>query len=100
MNIKSLEINLLKASEIQDGDVIIVKTSPEEKSKLTKDNVQEIYQNISKMINKKNISIYFFPKNLSVDIIKNHVKVIETRRENIEESLKNNENTDTSLNIK
>jgi hypothetical protein len=82
MNIEKLEINLFKVSEIKDGDVILVKVSGEEKANFKKENIEYIYNQIKK-IAKKDISIYFFPKNLSIDIIKNHVKNIEDNKEKI-----------------
>lgn len=91
MDIKSLEINILKASEVKDGDTILVKIKEEDKSKLTKENIKSLYDQIKKII-KKDISIYFFPKNLSIDIIKNHVKNIEGSKEQILKEEKINEN--------
>jgi hypothetical protein len=82
MDIKSLEINILKASEVKDGDTILVRVSEEEKSKFTKENIKNLYEQIKKIIG-KDISIYFFPKNLSIDVIKNHIKNIEDSKESI-----------------
>lgn len=82
MNIESLEINLFKTSEIHDRDTILVKIDEQDKSKFTKENIKNLYDQIKK-ITKKDISIYFFPKNLSIDIIKNHVKNIESSKEQI-----------------
>ncbi len=82
MNIKSLEINLFKTSEINDGDTILVKIDDYQKSNFNKENIKVLYDEIKK-ITKKDISIYFFPKNLSIDIIKNHVKNIENNKEEI-----------------
>lgn len=92
MKIESLEINLLKASQIEDGDIIIVKISKDEKLKLTKENVQSLHKHISEITKKPHIPIYFFPKNVSVEMIKTHVKTIETQRPNLEQSLNQNEN--------
>lgn len=93
MDIKSLEINLFKTSEINDNDTILIKIDEKEKAKLKKEDIQTLYNQIQKIV-KKNISIYFFPKNLSIDIIKNHVKNIESsKKEILEETEKlNNEN--------
>ena len=93
MDIKSLEINLFKTSEINDNDTILIKIDEKEKSKLKKEDIQTLYNQIQKIV-KKNISIYFFPKNLSIDIIKNHVKNIETSKKEITEEAEklNNEN--------
>ena len=93
MDIKSLEINLFKTSEINDNDTILIKIDEKEKAKLKKEDIQTLYNQIQKIV-KKNISIYFFPKNLSIDIIKNHVKNIESsKKEILEEAEKlNNEN--------
>jgi hypothetical protein len=93
MDIKSLEINLFKTSEINDNDTILIKIDEKEKSKLKKEDIQTLYNQIQKIV-KKNISIYFFPKNLSIDIIKNHVKNIDTSKKEITEEAEklNNEN--------
>lgn len=84
MNIESLEIKLLKSSEIKDGDIIIVKINDTEKSKLDKATVKNLYEQITKMI-KKEIPIYFFPSNLNFEIIKNSI-------ESTQESLKSKDN--------
>lgn len=93
MDIKSLEINLFKTSEINDNDTILIKIDDKEKAKFKKEDIQILYNQIQKIVKKK-ISIYFFPKNLSIDIIKNHVKNIEDSKEEIlkEEKKLNNEN--------
>lgn len=94
MNIESLEINLFKTSEIKDGDTILVKIEDEKKSKFKKEEIKALYDQIKKIV-KKDISIYFFPKNLSIDIIKNHVKNIEDSKEDLlKEDEKLNENND------
>lgn len=94
MDIKSLEINLFKTSEIQDGDTILVKIDEEKKSNLKKEDIKFLYDQIRNIV-KKDISIYFFPKDLSIDIIKNHVKKIEDSKEQIlKEGEKLNENND------
>lgn len=80
MNIKSLEIKLLKSSEIKDGDIIIVKINDTEKSELDKTTIKNLYEKITNMI-KKQIPIYFFPSDLSFEIIKNSI-------ESTQESLK------------
>jgi hypothetical protein len=82
MNIKSLEVSLFKTSEIKDGDTILVKIDDEKKSKFKKDEIKALYDEIKKIV-KKDISIYFFPKDLSIDIIKNHIKNIEASKEKI-----------------
>jgi hypothetical protein len=82
MNIESLEVSLFKTSEIKDGDTILVKIDDEKKSKFKKDEIKALYDEIKK-IAKKDISIYFFPKDLSIDIIKNHIKNIEASKEEI-----------------
>jgi hypothetical protein len=94
MDIKSLEINLFKTSEVQDGDTILVKIDEEKKSNLKKEDIKFLYDQIRNIV-KKDISIYFFPKDLSIDIIKNHVKNIEDSKEQIlKEGEKLNENND------
>ena len=82
MNIESLEVSLFKTSEIKDGDTILVKIDDEKKSKFKKDEIKALYDEIKKIV-KKDISIYFFPKDLSIDIIKNHIKNIEASKEEI-----------------
>ena len=92
LNIESLEINILKASEIKEGDLVIVKMSNEHKSKLNKDDIKNLYQNISKML-KKEIPIYFFPEGLNIDIIKNAIKnqsSVQEQTNNQEYEEKNN----------
>jgi hypothetical protein len=92
MNIESLEINVLKASEIKDGDAIIVKVKETDKMKLSKESVTSLYKQIKTIIKKDDIPIYFFPKNISIDILKAHVEQVEDNKEKIEE-IKNNENS-------
>jgi gentisate 1,2-dioxygenase len=77
MDIKSLEIKLVKSSQIEDGDIIIVKIDEEYKKNLTKQDIKDIYESINNMINKKNIEMYFFPKSFDFEIIKNHVTNFE-----------------------
>jgi hypothetical protein len=94
MDIKSLEINLFKTSEVQEGDTILVKISEEKRANLKKEDIKFLYDEIRKIV-KKDISIYFFPKGLSIDIIKNHVKNIEDSKEQIlKEGDTINENND------
>lgn len=82
MDIESLELNLLKSSQINDGDIILVKIDETKKSKLKKEDIQFLYEQIKK-ITKKDISIYFFPENLSLHLIKNHIKNIEESKAKI-----------------
>lgn len=79
INIESLEINLVKASEINDKDVVIVKVNNEDKLKLTKEEVHQIYSDIKK-ITRKDVSIYFFPKNLDLFLIKKHIENVEKEK--------------------
>jgi hypothetical protein len=72
MKIESLEINLLKASEIKDGDIVIVKIKNAEKANLKQEDITNIYNKILDMTEKK-IPIYFFPDNLNFNIIKDYV---------------------------
>jgi hydroxymethylpyrimidine pyrophosphatase-like HAD family hydrolase len=85
MNIESLEINLLKASEIQEGDVVIVKINEKQKLNLNKEKITEIYNKIIQIINRK-IPIYFFPKDLSFHLIKKSIskasEILETTTQN------------------
>jgi hypothetical protein len=76
MKIEKLEINLFKVSEIKDDDIVIIKVDEKDKIKFTKDNIESIYNEIKKLI-KKDIPIYFFPKSLSVEVMKQHIKNIE-----------------------
>jgi hypothetical protein len=69
MNIKSLEINLFKASQIEEGDVVLIKTSQDEKKSLSKEDVKQLYKKICDITN-KSIPIYFFPKELELEILK------------------------------
>jgi len=85
MNIESLEINVLKVSEIKDGDVLIVKMGTEQRNKMNKNDVKDIYDQVIKMIKRNDISIYFFPEDLSLDIIKNNIKLIEDSKIKIEQ---------------
>lgn len=73
MNIESLEINILKASEIQDNDVVIVKINEFEKANLDTNKIQNLYKKITDMI-KKEVPIYFFPSNFTFEIIKNAIE--------------------------
>jgi hypothetical protein len=82
MDIKSLEINLFKTSEINDGDTIIVKIDDEFKAKMDKDKIYSIYTQIKDIV-KKDISIYFFPKSLSLSLMKEHIKNIEDSKNKI-----------------
>jgi hypothetical protein len=88
MNIESLEINLFKTSELKDGDTILVKIDTEEKAKLKKEDIQDLYSKLTKIIDNKNINIYFFPKNMDIDIIKNHVILTEEEKEKIQNNEK------------
>lgn len=72
MNIESLEINLLKASEIKDGDVVIVKIDEFEKANLDAEKIQSIYKKITDML-KKETPIYFFPSNFTFEIMKDAI---------------------------
>ena len=72
MNIESLEINLLKASEIKDGDVVIVKINEFEKANLDAEKIQSIYKKITDML-KKETPIYFFPSNFTFEIMKDAI---------------------------
>jgi hypothetical protein len=87
MKIESLEINLLKASEIKDGDIVIIKINEKEKEKLDKNKIKHLYEKITQIL-KKEIPIYFFPSNLSVEIIKKSIQVQDrtTKNENTNKS--------------
>jgi hypothetical protein len=69
MKIKSLEKKLLKTSQIEDGDVILIKINSEKKKDLTPDQIKSFYNDM-KMLVKKDVPIVFFPDYLDVEIIK------------------------------
>jgi CRISPR/Cas system-associated endoribonuclease Cas2 len=96
LNIESLEINVLKASEIKDGDILIVKMGKEQKSKMNKEDVKNIYDQVVKMIKRSDISIYFFPEDLSIDIIRNNVKMFEDSKIKIEQETEQQINENNS----
>lgn len=77
MNIESLEINVLKASEIKDGDILLVKIDEKTKSKLDKDTITNLYEKITKML-KKEIPIYFFPSDVTIEILKKTIEIQES----------------------
>lgn len=74
MKIEKLEIKLLESSKIQDGDIILVKIANDEKQKLSKNDIKDLYEKISNMVKKENIGIYFFPDNLEISLIKDLIK--------------------------
>jgi hypothetical protein len=74
MNIESLEIKLLKASEIKDGDILLIKIDEKDKSNLTKESIKNMYNQLLKMMNNKKIPMYFFPKTMDINIIKTAIK--------------------------
>ena len=96
LNIESLEINVLKASEIKDGDILIIKMGKEQKSKMNKEDVKNIYDQVVKMIKRSDISIYFFPEDLSIDIIRNNVKMFEDSKIKIEQETEQQINENNS----
>jgi hypothetical protein len=83
MNIESLEINLLKVSEIKDGDIVIVKVNDNQKLNLDKEAIKNLYEKITKMF-KKEIPIYFFPSNVNFEIIKRGIDTVEDSVNKIE----------------
>jgi hypothetical protein len=91
VNIESLEIKLLKTSEINDGDTIIVKIDDNYKKSLDKDKIYSIYSQIKDIV-KKDISIYFFPKSLSLSLIKEHIKNTGEAKNELIENKKNENN--------
>jgi hypothetical protein len=74
MKIESIEVSLFKTSDIKDGDKLLVRTSSKE---LSSDKIRSLYEELNKMIGKKEVSMYFFPKDVKIDIIKNHIKNTE-----------------------
>ena len=89
MNIESLEIKLLQSSKIEDGDVVIVKVDMNDKKIFEKESIQKLYSQIKNMLNNKDISIYFFPKNLDIDFIKANILNIEKNKEEMNEQIEN-----------
>ena len=87
MDIETLEINLFKASEIKDEDIILVKIDAEQKKDFSKDNIESLYKQLKSLI-KKDIGIYFFPKNIDINLIKNHIELNEKNKEQIIEKAK------------
>ena len=88
MDIQDLEINLCKASEIKDGDVILVKIDPEDRKKFKKEEVENLYKRIKMMTKKENISIYFFPKNASIELVKKNISSFEESKDKMIENIK------------
>ncbi|MEY4370915.1 MAG: hypothetical protein RIQ48_631 [Pseudomonadota bacterium] len=83
MNIEPLEVKLVKSSKIEDGDIVIIKIDSEDKKNFDTDNIKSLYSQIKKMLGDKNLSIYFFPKNLDIDFIKTQVENIESNKDKI-----------------
>ena len=83
MNIEPLEVKLVKSSKIEDGDIIIIKVSTEDKKNFDTENIKNLYAQIKNMIGNKNISIYFFPKNLDIEFVKENIKNIESKKDEI-----------------
>jgi len=92
MKIESLEVNLFKASDIKDGDILLVRIDNEEKNNLTKENVRNIYDQILNMTKRKDLGIYFFPKNLDIEVIKNHIMNVEDSKTDLIKKEDQNEN--------
>jgi hypothetical protein len=82
INIESLEINLFKASEIKDGDIILIKIDSDQKKEFNKENITNLYTQIKDLV-KKDIGIYFFPKNITVEAIKNHISSFEENKQKL-----------------
>lgn len=83
MNIEQLEYKLLKSSKVEDGDILLVKIDPAEKAQFNKESIKSLYDHIIKMVGKNDISIYFFPKNIDIELIKNHVTNIERSKDKL-----------------
>lgn len=80
MNIESLEINLFKVSEIKEKDIVLVKIHQDEKKQLKKEDIQNLYEKITKMVNKE-IPIYFFPANLDIQILRSGLEEAQKAQE-------------------
>jgi hypothetical protein len=81
MDIENLEISLLQASKIQDGDTVLVRLTEEEKEFMTKDKISALYDKIKKCVGEdKKVSIFFFPKTMDISLVKNTMQnVIDSR---------------------
>jgi hypothetical protein len=81
MDIENLEISLLQASKIKDGDTILVRLTEEDKKVMTKDQISQLYQKIKKCVGEeKQISIFFFPKSMELSLVKHTMRnVVESR---------------------
>lgn len=78
MEIQNAELSLFKASDIQSGDVVLVRVAKSFKDQMTGDKAQELYKQIKYMIGEdKNVGIFFFPKDLDISIIKGYLEQAE-----------------------
>jgi hypothetical protein len=78
MKIKNVELSLLKASQVEDGDVILVRISKAFKEKMTAEKARDLYNQIKSMVAEdKNIGIFFFPKEMELSLIKGYLEQAE-----------------------
>ena len=96
MKIENLEIKLLKSSKIEDGDNILVKINDYDKNALSKEDIKNLYQKISSMVEKE-VGIYFFPANLEISLIKDLIKNNSLNNMIKENEYENNNNTDSNF---
>jgi len=77
MEIENLEVSLLKASNIQDGDTVLVRLTEEQKQEMTKEKAGELYNKIKKCVGEdKKIAIFFFPKSMELGLVKDTMKTV------------------------
>lgn len=77
MNIQNAEVSLLKASQIENGDVLLVRMSKKTKESMSAEKAHDLFQQIKSMVGGKEVGIFFFPKDLELSIIKNFLKKAE-----------------------
>ena len=71
MNIENAEVSLLKTSQIESGDVLLVRVSKKIKDSMSAEKAHSLYKQISEMVGPdKKVGIYFFPKDLEISVIK------------------------------
>jgi hypothetical protein len=70
MKIENAEVTLLKASQIEDGDVLLVRMSKKFRDGMNADKAQALHTQLSEMVGEKKIGVYFFPKDLDISVIK------------------------------
>ena len=74
MKIENAEISLLKASQIQDGDVLLVRMSKKYKEQMSAEKAHKLFEQIKSMAGDKQVGIFFFPKDLEISIIRDFLE--------------------------